>query len=111
MKHEALLLLTFERLKPLRIVCCAQGCGYKCLSFTTSKECRTVCTRQHSNFDRNCPNLVKRATVGTNAILRDLLAEDCLAKMLVILRKLLLRVGVAFGKFLRQLVLNVLDEL
>ena len=75
MKHEGLLLLAFVALQPLPVIRGAQsGCNQR-LCFTARKECRAVNTRQNAGLNRDFANLVECAAIGTNTILRHLLAE------------------------------------
>ncbi len=110
MKHEVLLLLAFIALQPLPIIRGAQRRRHQRLRLAAREERRTVSTRQHAGLDRDCANLVECATIGTNPILRHLLAESPLAQKFVVGRQLLLRVGIVGRQLRGQFILDLLDQ-
>ena len=83
-QHEVFLLLAFIALQPLRVVHGAQRRRHQRLRFAARKQRRSVRPGQHAGLDRDGTNLVERAAIGPDALLRHLLAEHPLAQMLVI---------------------------
>jgi hypothetical protein len=66
--------------------------------------------RQNASLDRYRTNLVERAPVRTNPVLRNLLAERAFAQKLVIVSEFLLAVGIVSSHFSRRCVLDLLDQ-
>jgi hypothetical protein len=95
-QHEAPL-LALVALQPLAVVHGAQRRRHQRLRLAARKQRRSVRARQHAGLDRDGPNLVERAPVGPDALLRHLLAEDPLAQQFVIVRQLLLGRGSSAG--------------
>ena len=58
---------------------------------------------------RDCADLVEGAVIGADAVVEDLLAEDGFAQAFEVLGELLGGVGIVGGKFLLELVLDLLD--
>jgi hypothetical protein len=79
-QHERLLLLAFVAFKTLPIIGGAEGGSDQSLGFAAGEESGAVGAGQNAGFDADLANLIEGATVGTDAIDGDLLAEDALAR-------------------------------
>src|SRR5580698_4169487 len=110
MEHEVLLLLAFVALEPLPVIGCPQRRRNKSLRLSTREQRRAMSAWQHASLDADGTNLIEGTTIGTDAILGDLLAERTLDQVLVIRCQLLLGVGLVGGKFGSELVLDLLDQ-
>ncbi len=89
-EHEVFLLLAFVALEALPVVGGAEGGGDQGLGFAAGEERGTVGAGQNAGLDADGADLVEGAAIGTDAFLRDLLAEGALAEKLVVGGELLL---------------------
>ena len=89
MQHKTLLGFALEALHPLHIVGGAQSSSDQCLGLSTRKHSRAVRPGQYADFNVDRPNLLELARVRPAALVRDLCAENLLAKNIEVLGEFL----------------------
>src|SRR5262249_1145538 len=93
----------------LRVIGRAQRGGNQRLSFAAGEDRGTVNPRQHANFNRDGTNLVELTRIRTATLVGYLVAEDALAKSLIIMRELLRGFFVVFGQLGLQSILDLFN--
>ena len=88
-QHEAFLGFALEGPQPLHVFTGAESSRYQSLGFAASKDCRTVGTGQHADFNPDISNLIELAAIGTTLLFDDLLAEYLFAQEVEVIGSLL----------------------
>ena len=107
MKHETLLGFAFESFQALHVVAGSQCCGNKRLSFSTGEDGGTVRARQHSNFDRDASNLIKRTPIRTAFLMSYSFAEDPFTQSFIIGLQLCARILIVLGNLSFEFLLEL----